>query len=214
MVTAERTTLEVPEAPAVPGRGFVELVLRIPAEWDLSWTSLCELAELNESYQFERSADGRLVVTGTPPMTADWIENQLRDQIRPWMLGGGGGMLRGGSSGSKFPDDSLLIPDLSWIPDDMLPARGDADAWNAEPDLVPPFVVEIRSPGQRLVGQQRKMAKYIANGVRLGWLFDPGHHQIHIYRPGTEPEVLDNPETLSGEDVMEGLVVDLSDLWP
>ncbi len=215
MVTMQSPPLETsPEGDQLEHRVFGEVKLRLPAEWVLSWEVLSELGELNEPYRFERAADGRLVVTGTPPMAADWIENQLRDQIRPWMKQGGGGMLRGGSSGSTFPDDSLLVPDLSWIPSDMLPERGDADSWNAEPNLVPPFVVEIRSPGQRLIGQQRKMAKYIANGVKLGWLIDPRRRQIHIYRPNREPEVLDDPGSLSGEDVMEGLVVDLSDLWP
>ena len=117
----------------------------------------------------------------------------------------------------EFPEVKLRLPAewlLSRIPSDMLPERGDAESWNAEPNLVPPFVVDIRSPGQRMIGQQRKMAKYIANGVKLGWLIDPRRRQIHIYRPNREPEVLDDPGSLSGEDVMEGLVFDLSDLWP
>lgn len=214
MVTAERRSPETSGTKPARGHKFVEVALRLPPEWVLSWDVLSELGELNEQYRFERVADGRLVVTGTPPMMADWIENQLRDQIRPWMSEGGGGMLRGGSGGSTFPDNSLLVPDLSWIPDEMLPERGDADSWNAEPHVVPPVVVEIRSPGQRLVAQQRKMEKYIANGVTLGWLIDPIQRRIHIYRPDREPEVLDDPKTLTGEDVMEGLVVDLSDLWP
>lgn len=214
MVTAERKSPESSGVPPASGQVFLEVALRLPTEWVPTWEVLCELGELNEQCRFERVADGRLVVTGTPPMTADWIENQLRDQIGPWMRDGGGGMLRGGSSGFTFPDNSLLVPDLSWIPSDMLPDRGDTDSWNVEPNLVPPFVVEIRSPGQRLVGQQRKLRKYVDNGVKLGWLIDPIQRRIHIYRPNQEPEVLDDPRSLTGKDVMEGLVVDLSDLWP
>ena len=58
------------------------------------------------------------------------------------------------------------------------------------------------------------MEKYLANGVQLGWLFDPRRRQVHVYRPEQEPEVLDDPKSLSGEDVMAGLEVDLSDIWP
>ena len=214
MVTAERHTPVVSKPPDDSERPFLELTLRLPAEWELSWERLCELGDLNAHVRFERTVDGRLVVTGTPPMTADWIENQQRDQIRPWKRDGGGGMLRGSASGYTLPDTSLRIPDLSWIPDEMLPSRGDQDAWDAEPVLVPKQAVEIRSPGQRLIGQQRKMEQYIANGVLLGWLIDPRWRRVHVYRPDLEPEVLDAPESLSDEDVMEGLVVDLSDLWP
>ena len=214
MVTAEPkapASAEVADESEYP---FVELTLRLPAEWQLSWERLCELAELNQPYKFERSAEGMLMVTGTPPLESDWIENQLRDQIRPWMRAGGGGMLRGGASGYTLPDASLRVPDLSWIPDEMLPSRGDQQAWEAEPVLAPKLAIEIRSPGQPLVGQQRKMEKYLANGVQLGWLFDPRRRQVHVYRPEQEPEVLDDPKSLSGEDVMAGLEVDLSEIWP
>ena len=48
------------------------------------------------------------------------------------------------------------------------------------------------------------MEEYIAAGARLGWLIDPRNRQVAIYRPGQEPEILDDPETLSGEEVMPG----------
>ena len=215
MVTAERKSPQTPAAVDEAAYPFVELTLRLPPEWELTFEALTELGEMNESYQFERTADGELVVmTGTPPLEADWIENQLRSQIGPWMQAGGSGMLRGAAGGYTLPDTSLRIPDLSWLPDEMLPPRGDRAAWEAEPVLVPPLAVEIRSPGQSVPSQQRKMERYIANGVRLGWLIDPIRRQIHVYRPDREPEILDDPESLSGEDVLEGLVVDLSDIWP
>ena len=54
----------------------------------------------------------------------------------------------------------------------------------------------------------------MANGVRLGWLIDPYEALVWIYREGQEePELLERPDTLSGEDVMVGLVVDLTRLW-
>ena len=55
----------------------------------------------------------------------------------------------------------------------------------------------------------------MANGVRLGWLIDPFDAQVWIYREGqSEPELLERPDTLSGEDVMPGLTVDLTQVWP
>ena len=215
MVTAERQTPSASDRADESIHHFVEVSLRFPSKWKLTWELLNELSDLNEGLQFERTVEGALlIVTGTAPIEADWIENQLRAAIGPWMQAGGGGLLRGGAGGYTLPDTSLRIPDLSWIPDEMMPARGDTAAWRAEPVLVPPFAVEIRSPGQGLASQQRKMEQYIANGVRLGWLFDPIHRQVHVYRPEHEPEILDNSESLSGEDVMEDLVVDLSDIWP
>lgn len=46
----------------------------------------------------------------------------------------------------------------------------------------------------------------MANGAQLGWLIDPYRRQVHIYRPGLDVEVLDSPETVSGDPVMPGFV--------
>ena len=56
------------------------------------------------------------------------------------------------------------------------------------------------------------MIEYIDCGVRLGWLINPDDKQVEIYRIG-EKEILDNPKTLSGEDVLPKLTVDLSDIF-
>ena len=57
------------------------------------------------------------------------------------------------------------------------------------------------------------MKEYMDCGVRLGWLINPDETQVEIYRQGQEKDVLDNPVTLSGEDIMPGLVVELAEIW-
>ena len=213
MVTAERTAPKIPEAAEESAHQFIELTLRLPAEWELTYERLFEVGELNELWQVERTADGALLVSAPPPIESGWIESLLAEAIQAWASEVGWRVFNS-TFGYDLPDGSLLIPDLSCMPIDRLPPRVDRRAWRKPSVGAPPFVVEIRSPGQRLIGQQRKMAQYIANGVQLGWLFDPRHRRVHIYRPEQEPEVLDDPQSLSGEDVMVGLVVDLSDIWP
>ena len=51
---------------------------------------------------------------------------------------------------------------------------------------------------------QRKMERYIANGTQLGWLIDPYHRRVYIYRPGLPVVSLDDPETISGDPVLPG----------
>lgn len=57
------------------------------------------------------------------------------------------------------------------------------------------------------------MRKYIANGSPLGWLIDRKNKKVEIYRQNQDVEILDNPSTLSGEDVLPGFVLDLTDVW-
>lgn len=55
------------------------------------------------------------------------------------------------------------------------------------------------------------MEEYISCGVKLGWLIDP-QQQVEVDRNGQYKEVLDNSNTLSGEDVLLGLTVNLADI--
>ena len=47
---------------------------------------------------------------------------------------------------------------------------------------------------------------------RLGWLLDRKNRKVEISRQGSDVEILDSPATLSGEDVLPGFVLDLSDI--
>ncbi len=58
------------------------------------------------------------------------------------------------------------------------------------------------------------MLEYQANGVRLGWLIDPQHQQVFIYRADGSTARIGNFQTpLSGEDVLVGFELRLWELW-
>jgi Uma2 family endonuclease len=59
---------------------------------------------------------------------------------------------------------------------------------------------------------QEKMQEYIDNGARLGWLIDRENRRVEIYRPGQDVEIIQNPATLSGENVLPGFVLDLAEI--
>lgn len=55
------------------------------------------------------------------------------------------------------------------------------------------------------------MREYLDNGVRLGWLLNPQDQQVEIYQVGSETKVFRLPAQLSGEDVLPGFVLNLSE---
>jgi Uma2 family endonuclease len=57
------------------------------------------------------------------------------------------------------------------------------------------------------------MREYIENGTRLGWLINRQDRKVEIYRQGKEVEIIDNPHTLSGEDVLTNFLLDLHLIW-
>ena len=69
------------------------------------------------------------------------------------------------------------------------------------------------SPTDSLKDVQAKMEEYMDCGVKLGWIINPETKQVEIYRQGKELELLDNPNELSGEDVLPKLVINLEMIW-
>jgi Uma2 family endonuclease len=102
-----------------------------------------------------------------------------------------------------------LSPDLSWVRLDRWEALTKKERERYAP-LCPDFVGEIVGPPLPLAALQAKMQEYMDNGARLGWLIDPKSKRVEVYRTGQEAEVLNNPASLSGEDVLPGFVLDLT----
>jgi Uma2 family endonuclease len=68
-------------------------------------------------------------------------------------------------------------------------------------------------PIDTLKETQAKMLEYMENGARLGWLIDRKANQVEIYRQNQEVEVLNDPDLLSGEDVLPEFSLDMRSLW-
>jgi Uma2 family endonuclease len=100
-------------------------------------------------------------------------------------------------------------PDVSWIEKSRLEG---VNITGLIP-IVPDFVIELRSATDSLSATQTKMQQYQRVGVRLGLLVDPKNKQVEIYRPGHEPEVLADPQSIDCNEVMPGFILDLSKVW-
>ena len=87
------------------------------------------------------------------------------------------------------------------------------DELNKFTHIAPDFVMELRSHTESLRALQAKMEEYIENGVRLGLLIDPRQRWVYAYRQGQPVDVLQDPETVSGEAVLPGFVLNLQDIW-
>ena len=133
---------------------------------------------------------------------------QVGFRLLDWAEKQGSGLVTGPNAGFFLPDGSRRSPDAAWF---------DAERWKKSqqpgtrfPVFAPEFLIEVRSPKQRARPLREKMEEYIGNGVQLGWLIDPQERTVTIYRPGSEPEMLQNPATVSGEGPVEGFVLELS----
>ena len=164
---------------------------------DTLWAFL----EANELYAIEYNEYGDLIVMPPLYMPGAVNESKLIAFLTIWALEYGG-LAPSSSVVLRIPGLGGRGPDASWVSPERL-AGLDAEQYRTG-QVCPDFVAEIRSPSNSLTYLQRKMAEYMTVGVRLGWLIDPRNRQATIYRTDREPETVENPEILSGEDVMPG----------
>ena len=157
----------------------------------------------NNLYEMEVNAKGELLIL---PMTGYRGNKQafyLNGFLFNWEIANDGSA---SSQTVRFilPSGEMRGPDAAWITQERLDALT-GDEWNRWVYGAPDFVVEIRSRTDDLLPLQNKMALWMAAGARLGWLIDAGNRRVYIYRAGqAEPELLDDPEKLDGEDVLPG----------
>ncbi|TRT80373.1 MAG: Uma2 family endonuclease, partial [Microcystis flos-aquae Ma_QC_C_20070823_S18] len=75
------------------------------------------------------------------------------------------------------------------------------------------FVIELMSASDNLETARKKMQEYLDNGTRLGWLINRKTRQVEIYRQGQPVEILTNPESLSGENILPEFSLNLTLIW-
>ncbi len=178
---------------------------------DLTDEQFFQMCQKNRDYRFERTASGELLIM--PPTGSD-TGNRNFDMVvelgiwnKQTKLGKG----FDSSTGFTLPNGAERSPDASWVK---------IERWNAlTPEqqekfapICPDFVVELRSRTDSLKELQEKMQEYIENGTQLGWLIDRKNKRVEIYRSGKDVEILDNPASLSGENVLPGFVLDLQQI--
>ena len=166
----------------------------------------------NSDMRIELTAEGVLEIMPPTFSIAGSRNISILSQLHVWSEMDGRGVAFDSSAGFTLPNHAIRAPDASWVLRSRLAALSDEDKNRFIP-LCPDFVVELRSTTDRLSVVQAKMAEYIANGARLGWLIDPIARRVYVYRPNAPVEVLDAPDTLSAEPELAGFALNLTPIW-
>ncbi|VEP15808.1 conserved hypothetical protein [Hyella patelloides LEGE 07179] len=170
------------------------------------------LSRDNPDARLETNSQGQLIFMSPTGGETSERNSELIFQVKLWNRRDKLGKVFDSSGGFKLSNGAVRSPDVSWIP---------IEKWNSLTKeqrrkylpVDPDFVIELMSPSDSIDEAQNKMKEYMNCGVRLGWLINPDDKQVDIYRQGKQKEVLNNSLTLSGESIMPGLVVDLSEIF-
>ena len=171
-----------------------------------------QIALANPDLRIELSADGELSIMPPTGGNTGRRNADLTTDLNLWNRQTRLGVVFDSSTIFRLPNGAERSPDAAWI----ILERWNALTQNEQdsfPPLCPDFVIELRSKTDSLKPLQAKMQEYQDNGCRLGWLINYQDRQVEIYRPQREKEVLRSPQTLSGEEVLPGFVLDLPENW-
>jgi Uma2 family endonuclease len=171
-----------------------------------------KLCQDNRDLRLELTSTGELIVM-PPAGSATGLRNSiLNHQLRNWVEIDGTGIAFDSSTGFSLPNGAVRSPDASWLQLSRWAALTEDEKEGFAP-LCPDFAVELRSPTDSLPQLKNKMLEYIENGAKLAWLIDPMKRRVWVYLPDTEPTLLEDPETVSGEPLLRGFVLNLRELW-
>ncbi len=181
-------------------------------ELQFSDDELLRLSSLNSDLRLEQTAEGDLIIM---PPTGGYTGNrnhELNRQLGNWTKADGRGAAFDSSTGFKLPNGAKRSPDAAWVLRERLSKLTVEQKTKFIP-LCPDFVIELKSPTDRLEDIEAKMREYIANGASLGWLLNPETRRVSIYRPNVEVEIQDNVESINAESLLTNFALDLREIW-
>ena len=171
-----------------------------------------DFCRINRELRIERTAEGDLIIMTPAGGETSWRNSELVTALNIWAKQDGMGVVFDSSGGFTLPNGATRSPDAAWVKRSRLATLSRAEKKKFVP-LCPDFVIELRSPSDRLQDIQDKMQEYVDNGLRLGWLVDPEQRHLYIYDSTGQVNCLENPASVSGDPILPGFDLSLEKIW-
>jgi Uma2 family endonuclease len=169
-----------------------------------------KLCQDNPDLRLELTAERQLITMAPAGWESSKRNSKLNSRVDSWNERINLGEVFDSSGGFTLPNGAVRSPDVTWIEKSKLEGISSDIAF---PEVVPDFVIELRSKTDSLKTLRTKMQEYQSNGVRLGLLINPRDKQVEIYRPGQEPSILESPTSIDCNEVMPDFILDLSSIF-
>ncbi|MGH9947456.1 MAG: Uma2 family endonuclease [Pyrinomonadaceae bacterium] len=174
---------------------------------------LLSIDAANDHLRIETNSDGDFEIMPPPFPDTSRRNWDLNLQLGNWAVKDDSGICFESSAKFTLPNGAKRMPDAAWILKERYFSLPKVEREQRFTEISPDFVIELRSKSDRLRNLRNKMREYIDNDVRLGWLIDTDEKRVYIYRANGSIEILENAEKVSGEDVLPGFELDLTEIW-
>jgi Uma2 family endonuclease len=161
---------------------------------------------------FEMTAEGELIVMPPNYTLTAYRHRAILTQLDAWAQRDSRGAVTDAAGGFVLPNGARRSPDAAWTLLERvrtLSPKMIERYWH----LCPDFVIEVRSPTDRIRTLRDKMREWVENGAQLAWMIDPANRSAEIFRPDAEADIIRDPETLKGEGPVEGFILNLAPVW-
>ena len=166
----------------------------------------------NPDLNVERTAEGEIVIVPPAGGESDYRNAESISDLVQWSRRDKRGRAFGSTVQFMLPDGSGMSPDAAWVSKERIALLSQSERRQFL-RLVPEFVIEVRSPSDRLAVVKKKMRQWMANGVELGWLIDGDNKTVYVYRGAEEPIIVENADSIAGEGPVAGFVLPLTEIW-
>ncbi len=171
-----------------------------------------QLCRNNPELKLEQNQNGEIIIMSPTGGETGNKNAELITDFCLWNRGKKLGQIFDSSTGFKLPLGSKRSPDVAYIQQERWDKLTQEEK-EKFPPIAPDFVLELKSKTDSLKEVQKKMQEYMDNGVKLAWLINPEKKQVEVYRQGQEKQILDHPQTLSGENILPEFRLDLALIW-
>lgn len=178
---------------------------------DMTTDAFYAFCRENSDLRIERNALGQIEIM--PPTSSETgrLNASISGELYIWNRAQGAGVTFDSSTGFTLPNGAERSPDAAWISKARWEALHDTEKRRFA-NIVPDFVVELRSTDQSLSVLKDKMEEYIEMGARLGWLVDPQNRRTYVYTEDGQVRTIVFEEVLDGYPVLPGFKITLSSL--
>jgi Uma2 family endonuclease len=108
------------------------------------------------------------------------------------------------------------IPDVLYVSQQRLTDYKAANPdWETRPlALIPDLVIEVVSPSDTYTEINKRVKRYLDDGVLMMWVFDPQGRTVVVHLPNTDQQtVLSGEAVLTGGAVIPGFEVSLKEIF-
>lgn len=190
----------------------VEWPIRLRMNVPMSDEMFLRFSAENDPFRMEMEPNGEILIMTPTHTDTGFINSRIARALGNWADQDGRGDVGESSTGFRLSNGAVRSPDAAWVSHRRLEALSKEER-KGFAALCPEFVIELTSPTDRLKNVKAKMDEWIANGAELGWLIDPKARRVTVYRPGQEPEVLDDPSSVQGTGCVAGFELVMEKVW-